>query len=219
MDIIGSRSFRPDDIRNTKWASIDRVLGGLATGDDQCSPEWLHDDAGWKRVTVTISVPIPRQSANPGPINYHTSDFYRRSLLSIIRERVLDPIDHHLFHYEPYELRWRHPNRDIKVHGELYTSKVFLDAHHELLKSPPEPECTLPRRIVALMFWSDATQLTSFGDAKLWPLYVFFGNQTKYRRGQPSAKLCSHVAYLQTVSIAPCFKGYILVNTFGALVT
>ena len=57
----------------------------------------------------------------------------------------------------------------------------------------------------------DTMQLTSFGDAKLWPLYVFFGNQTKYRRGQPSAKLCSHVAYFQTVSTISQFQGYVSV--------
>ena len=203
LHIIGSPSFRPDDVRNTKWASIDNALGILATGDDpDCSEEWLDDNAGWKCRTITICVPFSRRSANPGPKDYRVSDFYCRSLLSIIRERVSDPNGHHLFHYEPYELLWRHVNRDIRVHGELYTSKIFLDAHHELLESPGEPGCTLPRRIVALMFWSDATHLTSFGDAKLWPLYVFFGNQTKYSRGQPSAKLCNHVAYFQTVSIS-----------------
>ena len=91
----------------------------------------------------------------------------------------------------------------ISVYGELFTSKSFLDAHHELLESPPMPECTLPCHIVAFMFWSDATQLTSFGDAKLWPLYAFFGNQTKYRRGQPSAKLCNHIGYFQMVRMIP----------------
>ena len=201
LDVITSTSFRPDDIRNTKWKSIDHALGTLTTGDNPGrSTEWLGSDVGWKRATVTMSVPFPRRSANPGPTNYRISDFHRRSLLSVIRERVLDPSDHHLFHYEPYELLWRHSNRDIKVYGELYTSKVFLDAHRKLLESPPEPGCTLPRRIIALMFWSDATQLTTFGNAKLWLLYVFFGNQTKYKRGQPSAKLCNHVAYFQTVS-------------------
>lgn len=203
LGIIGSPTFRPDDIRNTKWASIDHTLGALATDDDpECSSEWLDSDGGWKRATVTISVPIPRRSTVPGPLYYRVSDFYYRPLISIIRERVLEPNHHHLFHYEPYELLWRRSKNDIRIHGELYTSKVFLDAHHKLLESPLEPGCTLPRRIVALMFWSDATQLTSFGDAKLWPLYVFFGNQTKYKRAQPSAKLCSHVAYFQSVSMA-----------------
>ena len=214
LDIIGSPSFRPDDIQNTKWTSIDHLLGMLTTDEDlEQSTEWLNNDAGWICTTVTISVPFSRRSANPGSKNYSVSDFYHRSLLSIIRERVLDPHDHHLFHYEPYELRWRRPgdNRDTTVHGELFTSRSFLEAHRELLESPPVLGCTLPRRIVALMFWSDATQLTSFGDAKLWPLYVFFGNQTKYRRGQPSAKLCSHIAYFQTASTIPQFQVYISV--------
>ena len=203
LHIIGSPSFMLDDVQNTKWASIDNALGILATGDDpDCSEEWLDDDAGWKCRTITICIPFSRRSANPGPKDYRVSDFYCCSLLSIIRERVSDPNGHHLFHYEPYELLWRHVNRDIRVHGELYTSKIFLDAYHELLESPAEPGCTLPHRIVALMFWSDAMHLTSFGDAKLWPLYVFFGNQMKYSRGQPSAKLCNHVAYFQMVSIS-----------------
>jgi len=165
------------------------------------------------RTTVAISAPFPRRSANPGPKDYSVPNFYHRSLISIIRERVLDPNDHHLFHYKPYELRWRRPRniRDTTVHGELYTSKSFLDAHRKLLESPPMPGCTFPRHIVVLMFWSDATQLTSFGDAKLWPLYVFFGNQTKYKRGQPSAKLCSHVAYFQTVSTISQFQGCVSV--------
>ena len=206
MDIIGSPSFKLDDIQDTKWRSIDHVLGTLATDEDLAqSTEWLDNDAGWMCTTVTISAPFPQQSANPGSKNYSVPDFYRCSLISIIRERVLDPNDHHLFHYEPYELHWRRPldNHNTKVYSELFTSKSFLDAHCELLESPPVPECTLPHHIVALMFWSDAMQLTSFGDAKLWPLYIFFGNQTKYRRGQPSANLCSHIAYFQTVSTIP----------------
>ena len=210
VDIIGSPSFRPDDIQNTKWASIDHALGSLATGNDlECTEEWLDDDAGWKCRTVTICIPFSQWSANPGSKDYHVSDFYCCSLLSIIRKQVSDQNGHHLFHYEPYELLWRHTNHDIKVYSELYTLRVLLDAHHELLESPPEPGCTLPHRIIALMFWSDAMQLTSFGDAKLWPLYVFFGNQMKYSRGQLSAKLCNHVAYFQTVSMTHYFKTYI----------
>ena len=209
LDIIGSPSFRLDDIWNTKWALIDHFLGMLMTDEDLAqSTEWLDNNAGWTHTTVTISAPFSQWSANPGPKNYSVPDFYHHSLLSIICKRVLDPNGHYLFHYKPYELLWRCPwnNHDITVYGELFTSKSFLDAHHELLESPPMPECTLPHCIVVFMFWSDATQLTSFGDAKLWPLYVFFGNQTKYRRGQPSAKLCNHVAYFQMIRMIPWFQ-------------
>ena len=52
------------------------------------------------------------------------------------------------------------------------------------------------------MFWSDATQLTAFSDAKLWPLYIYFGNESKYQRCAPTANLCSHAAYFQTVCVS-----------------
>src|ERR1700692_4795001 len=51
------------------------------------------------------------------------------------------------------------------------------------------------------MFWSDATQLTSFGNAKLWPTYMYFGNESKYRRCKPSCHLSNHVAYFETVCL------------------
>lgn len=52
------------------------------------------------------------------------------------------------------------------------------------------------------MFASDATMLASFGTAKLWPLYLYFGNDSKYRRGKPSENLCEQVAYFEKVPIA-----------------
>ena len=108
----------------------------------------------------------------------------------------------------------------VNAHSHLEKSRARQSKSRNHFVTDAAPYgCTLPRRIIALMFWSDATHLTSFGDAKLWPLYVFFGNQTKYSRGQPSAKLCNHVAYFQTVSISYCCKTYISANEFGALVT
>ncbi|KIK10501.1 hypothetical protein PISMIDRAFT_72296, partial [Pisolithus microcarpus 441] len=105
------------------------------------------------------------------------------------------------FHFVPYELQWQptHKDRDMKVYGELFTSTAFLEAHQELQDSPPTLGCSLPRVVAVLMFWSDSTQLTQFGSAKLWPLYVFFGNKSKYRRCQPSNHSCSHTAYFQVL--------------------
>ncbi len=31
--------------------------------------------------------------------------------------------------------------------------------------------------IIALLLWSDSTSLVQFGDAQLWPIYSYFGNQ------------------------------------------
>jgi len=60
LDIIGSPSFRPDDIQNTKWTLIDHFLGMLKTEEDLAqSIEWLDNDTGWMHTTVTISAPFP----------------------------------------------------------------------------------------------------------------------------------------------------------------
>ncbi|KAJ8581094.1 hypothetical protein M405DRAFT_926351, partial [Rhizopogon salebrosus TDB-379] len=105
------------------------------------------------------------------------------------------------FHYEPYQLRWAPPHLDaeVSIYGDLYTSPTFHEAHSELQESPREPGCDLPRVVAGLMFWSDTTQLTSFGNAKLWPTYMYFGNESKYRRCKPSCNLSNHVAYFETL--------------------
>jgi hypothetical protein len=199
VKIVGDPDFRPADVRDAKWDHIDKQLAS-----DSDEGEWL--DADWTRTPVTIQVPFQRRRGIPlgpqvGPRNYIITDFYHRSLVSVVREKLADPHHDHLFHYEPYELKWQPGGapRPVRVYGELYSSPAFMDAHQELQESPGEPDCDLPRFIIGLMFWSDATHLTSFGDAKLHPLYMYFGNESKYRRCKPSCHLCNHVAYFQKV--------------------
>ncbi|KIM67436.1 hypothetical protein SCLCIDRAFT_46324, partial [Scleroderma citrinum Foug A] len=114
------------------------------------------------------------------------------------------------FHYQPYNLLWQRGGSPapINVHGELYTSQAFLQTHKDLQQSPPEPGCDLECVVIALMFWSDATQLTTFGNAKLWPCYMFFGNKLKYRRCKPSCCLCSHTAYFNHICTCILFKDF-----------
>lgn len=202
IDIISDPEFQTADVRNINWSQINEVLG-----TDEDIGEWLDEDAGWARTPVTISVPYQSRRGIPsergaGPRNFTVKEFRHRNLVSIIKEKVSRLGESHQFHFEPYELYWqRDDNVDpIRVQGELYTSPAFIDAHRELQDSPAEPGCALPRVVVALMFWSDATQLTSFGNAKLWPLYLFFGNDSKYCRCKPTCHLCEHVAYFQMVS-------------------
>jgi hypothetical protein len=198
VDIITHPRFKPDDIRHTRWKNIDDVLGSNEAEDEQ----WIDVmGAGWNTAQVKISVPFHRRTPNPGPKQYIGANLYYRSLVDVIKEKLQNPQDFERFHLEPYQLIWKPPHYDqeVNVHGELYTSRAFLDAHRELQASSGEPGCDLPRVVVALMFWSDSTQLTSFGNAKLWPVYLFFGNESKYRRCKPSCNLCNHVAYFEDV--------------------
>ena len=202
LNVIGDPEFSPADIRGCKWKQLNKQLA------EEDVEEWMDTDAGWTHTPVTITVPFhPRRgvpSDDRGPRDYIVTDFYHRSLVSVIKEKLSNKSTSHHFHYEPYELHWqpgRNPQSQTqRVHGELYTSPAFIEAHHQLQSSAPEPKCNLPRVVVALMFWSDTTKLASFGDANVCPLYLFFGNESKYRRCKPSCHPCEHVAYFQKVS-------------------
>ena len=207
LDIIGSPEFRPEDIHNTKWHAIDTQLG-MNDFDGAHSPgtdnefEWL-DDAGWRKSPITISVPFHKRAKDPGAKDFFVGFLHYRSLTAVIKEKLSNPDDTQFFHYEPFKLLWqRHlaAGQEVRVHGELYTSPAFLEAHRDLQASPNEPGCDLQKVVVALMFLSDVTHLTQFGTAKLWPCYLMFGNDSKYRRCKPTCNLCHHIAYFQAVS-------------------
>lgn len=205
LDIVGSPDFHPSDVRHTQWDQINKVLGGC----DFDGEEWEDEEMGWMKSSVTIRVPIPRRSRKisdhqVGPQDYTIGHFYHRSIISVIREKLTNPSDDQNFHYDPFELNWRPSpsQKTTRVHSELYCSSEFLRVHKDLQESPMEPGCNLSRVVVALMFWSDSTHLTSFGNSKLWPLYMGFGNETKYRRCRPSLSLLNHVAYFEKVILA-----------------
>jgi hypothetical protein len=212
VDIIGSEFFHAKDIQHTPWNKINVALASTS--------EWVADDAGWVEAPVNISIPFhQRRMTVKGPaqqicpISYTVCGFRYRRLLSIIEEKLTNKAQHAHFHYQPFELRWM-PFRSMSpcedgfhTYSELYTTDSFIQAHKELSASPPVPGCSLERVIVALMFWSDATHLTSFGDAKLHPVYLFFRNESKYLRSQPSLNLGAHIAYFACVSARFILRG------------
>lgn len=205
LKIVGHPEYQPKDVSNVNWKMIDANLGGMPenrdAGDDWEDEQDSHD--GWIETPIRIKVPFHSRMSQPGQEDFEAGKLYHRSLVSIIREKISRPEFHPHLHLEPYELYWQ-PSEDspaVKVHGEIYSSAAFVEAHKILQDSPPEPGCNLPRFIIGMMFSSDGTQLTSFGDAKLWPVYLAFGNETKYRRSKPSCHAFEHVAYFETVRV------------------
>ena len=207
IQIVGNPAFSPADVANLPWSRIDSVLS--QSNDKGSSHEW-EDKSRWKRSSVTISIPFQFNWNNPGPKEFIVHDFHHRSILSILRETISNPEHARYFHYEPFELSWkpREGVPEVRVYGDLYMSPEFSRVHREIQEGPGEPGCHLQRVVAALMFWSDATQLTSFGTAKLWPLYLGFGNESKYRRCRPALGLLNHLAYFQTVSFDAFLRAY-----------
>ncbi|EGO23151.1 hypothetical protein SERLADRAFT_371382 [Serpula lacrymans var. lacrymans S7.9] len=225
IDIIGNPSFCPEDIQSVKWSKINKDLGL-----NNLNGEWLDQDAGWQKTPVTISVPFHSRSADPGTHDHHVTDLFHHSLIQILRNKLTNPHDDQLFHYEPYKL-FCHPSdqlHEARVHSEAYTSDTFLKTHYELQESPPQPGCNLQRVVAGFMFSSDSTQLTSFGNAKLWPLsctkfssstplYVYFANESKYCCAKSSCHLCNHAVYFQ--SLPDSFKDFAKTHTSNSKLT
>ncbi|KAF8222373.1 hypothetical protein L208DRAFT_1323075 [Tricholoma matsutake] len=201
LEIVGNLSFSPSNIQKTNWTEIDTLLaankGDSYLEDDQ----WLGEDTGWTHTAISIRVPFHHRMKISGLQWYLAGELYHRSIIAVIRERLSRGLEN--FHFQPYELLWKHSDHedepDIRIHGELYSSAAFLKAHKALLDSPPNPGCIALRVIIALMFWSDETVLTSFGKTKLWPCYMYFGNESKYQRMKPSCNLANHIAYFEVV--------------------
>ena len=79
----------------------------------------------------------------------------------------------------------------------MYDSDVFLNEHDKVQRSPTDDlTCKREKTIAALMFWSDVTHVATFGTAKLWPIYMLFGNLSKYVRCRPNSGAVKHLAYI-----------------------
>jgi Plavaka transposase len=123
-------------------------------------------------------------------------------LTAVIQAAFSSPLASH-FHFSPFKLFHKSPSGEEEwVFSELYNSDVFIEEHDNVQRAPllpDEPDCKLEKVVAALMFWSDSTHLANFGTEKLWPIYLLFGNISKYICGQPNSGACQHVAYIPSL--------------------
>jgi hypothetical protein len=88
-------------------------------------------------------------------------------------------------------------NSKERIFSEMYDSDVLWEEHNKVQCAlTNDLTCKWEKVIAALIFWSDATQLASFGTMKLWPIYMLFGNLSKYVQCQPKSGATKHVAYI-----------------------
>ncbi|RDX47354.1 hypothetical protein OH76DRAFT_1526067 [Lentinus brumalis] len=218
---------RPDfvqaDLQDTQFEKINRLL---LDPDTDLFP-WANEREGWRKTMVTIGIPsgkkatkasrreaaaaqrrinrhepledVPSEHAIPG---YHFSvPFHHKSMCEEIRKTLTTDPAARDFVLEPYIVEHVVPNmgRLEETYGEVYNSAAFVKEDLRIQNSPPEPNCTLPRSVLALMLWSDATIVSQFGQGKAWPGYMYFGNQSKYTRARPTARAAHHFALFPTL--------------------
>ena len=156
---------------------------------------------GFQETTIKIEVPSGDKNIRSRFIDIPGLHF--RKLTTIIQDAFMSPLASK-FHYSPFKLFHKSPTsgEEQRVFSELYNSDAFLKEHDSVQRAPlppDDPDCKREKVIAALMFWSDSTHLTNFGIAKLWPIYLFLGNLSKYICAEPSSQACYHVAYIPSL--------------------
>ncbi|KAF8838869.1 hypothetical protein BDN67DRAFT_991113 [Paxillus ammoniavirescens] len=156
---------------------------------------------GWCMSSVTVQLPKEKvkwdSAEDPDIPIIHIDSIHHCCITNIIVSVFQDSITSS-FHMTPFEQYWK-PSEDaepVRVFSEAYLSPEFIDAYNEINSLPRDPDDNLEHVIASLMMWSDTMHLASFGDASLWPFYLYFGNQSKYTCGKPTASACHHVAYI-----------------------
>lgn len=145
-----------------------------------------------------IGIKVPSGSNEVPSKMFTIPGLYYRQIVPLIKEMFESDISLQ-FHLTPYKLFRRLPNGEDsdRVYSEMYDSDAFLNEHDRVQRAPTDfPSCKREKVVAALMFWSDATHLAAFGTAKLWPIYMLFGNLSKYIRCQPNTGAMKHLAYI-----------------------
>jgi len=98
---------------------------------------------------------------------------FHRSLTDIITQVFENDVSQ-TFNMTPFNQFWTTlDHQTVKVFGEAYASPILMEAYEEINALPHDPGDDFERVVASIMVWSDATHLGSFGDASLWPFYVF----------------------------------------------
>ncbi|THU75705.1 hypothetical protein K435DRAFT_706617, partial [Dendrothele bispora CBS 962.96] len=170
-EVIKADDFNPDDFSDNFNAQAEnRWL------DRSKDPSGFFDN--FKEASVTIDVPSGDKTIAPQP--FDVPGLMYRDILSVIKTAFQEPLADK-FHFSPFKLYHQLPGSEEVVRGysELYNSDAFIEEHDKVQRAPLDPQdtgCKLERVVAGIMTWSDGTHLANFGTAKLWPIYMMFGN-------------------------------------------
>jgi hypothetical protein len=165
---------------------------------------------GWTKSSIFLSLPcqgVKHVSEAAAP-KYELKGLYHCRLLDVIKVALMEPAAEK-FHLFPYRSYWKPSPSEPEQHiySEAYTADYFLELYEKVHTQPWDAtKAQLTPVVIGLMFWSDSTHLTSFGTASLWPIYIYFGNLSKYSRAKPSSFAAHHLAYIPKVSFSSMLK-------------
>jgi hypothetical protein len=161
---------------------------------------------GWIEASVKIVLPadgVKHRSEADAP-QFSVPGLFYRWPLKVLKSAFQEDASEK-FHVSTHKMFWKPSPESPSEHiySELYTADTFIAEQEKIKQQPQEPGCELEMVVASIMLWSDSTHLTSFGNASLWPIYMFFGNLSKYIRAKPTSFAAHHPAYIPKVHQSP----------------
>jgi Plavaka transposase len=200
-DVILAPDFNPDDLVGFNASKQHQVMDSYQESSVEVPSPFAFDDT-WIKGTVELALPcdgIKHQTEADAP--KFLVEVYYRKLLDVIKAALSEPAAEK-FHIFPFKLFWQSSSGEPeeRIYSETYTGDRWNEEYAKVHAANQNgPHHNLEAFLVALMVWSDSTLLAQFGNAQLWPIYIYFGNQSKYSRAKPSSFAAHHVAYMPKV--------------------
>jgi len=201
LEVISSDDFDREDLLNFSMA---RELARLNKHGSTDVPFAAKD--GWKKGSVTLHLPKmghPYTSESASP-QFCVSGILYRPLLEVIKAACqCDQAKE--YHWVPFKLIHQSSSVHLRAYTDIYNSDSMLEEDTKIraLGQHPDDDPDTEVAMLAMLLWSDLTHLATFGTASLWPMYMYFGNLSKYTRGRPNAHAVHHLAYIPSVSVDP----------------
>ncbi|KAJ3713279.1 hypothetical protein C8R42DRAFT_593198 [Lentinula raphanica] len=197
MDKLADVLRHPDfDVSELKGYSARTANAKLTKADEDHRFNKLKDSFS----ETSVDIEVPSGDKTIPPKTFSIPGLLFRSPLAVIRSAFSGPLANK-FHYTPFRLyQSLDDSQSQRVRTDIYNSDAFIQEHYRVLRAPTDdPRCTHEKVVASLMCWSDATQLANFGTAKLWPIYLLFGNLSKYIRASPNSGAVNHLAYIPVI--------------------
>lgn len=163
----------------------------------------FFERGGWKKGIVAIPLPAEKvkYKCEAEAPKLSISGIYYKEPLEVMKA-ALKGNSAKQFHNAGYREYWQ-PSPNVppeRIFSEVYSADVFLNEAQKirlanLTGSTPHIDTV----VCAFMLYSDSTHLTNFGTSSLWPVYIYFGNISKYSRCESSSFSAYHLAYIPKV--------------------
>jgi hypothetical protein len=202
-EVILAQDFKPEDLIGFDAAKENKRMDEYRVDKTSDTPTPFSFDDSWIKGSVEISLPCDGFECSESAAPKFRVEFYYRKILEVIQAALAEPAAEK-FHTIPFKAYWK-PSPDApeeRIYSEMYTGDAW-NAEYEKIRNDAQsgPNAHLEAFMIALLLWSDSTALAQFGDAQLWPIYLYIGNQSKYERSKPTSFSSHHLAYIPKVSL------------------